>query len=132
MIFRLAADAMMAAHFLYIVFVVVGGFIAIRWRWIYWLHVPAVVWAVYVQFLGRICPLTVWEQQLRGLAGADGYTGGFIDHYLMPIIYPANLTLEMRWVFGTIVLVVNAAAYACAFAARHRAFALPTQGKPTA
>ena len=111
---------MMTAHLLYIVFVVVGGFMALRWRSILWLHVPAVVWAVYVQFFGRICPLTVWEQRLRGLAGEAGYDGGFIDNYLMPIIYPADLSVGLHWVLGSLVIAVNAAAYGWVFATRRR------------
>ncbi len=117
MTFRIAADAMMTAHLLYIVFVLVGGFVAIRWRWILWLHMPAAAWAIYVQFFGQICPLTIWEQRLRDLAGQAGYAGGFIDYYLMPIIYPANLTMGVHWVLGTTVLLVNAAAYRRVFAA---------------
>ncbi len=111
MVYRLAADAMMTAHFMYIVFVVVGGFVALRLRWMPWLHVPAVAWAVYVQFAGRFCPLTVWEQRLRGLAGEAGYQGGFIDHYLMPVIYPADMTVGTHLVLGAAVIVINAVAY---------------------
>lgn len=109
--YRLAADAMMVAHLLYIVFVVVGGLIALRARWILWLHVPAVAWAIYVQFIGHLCPLTNWENSLRGLAGEAGYEGGFIDHYLVPLIYPPAMPVAMHLVLGTVVVVVNAAVY---------------------
>ena len=89
--YRLAADAMMVAHLLYIIFVVVGGLVALRVRWVLWLHVPAVAWAIYVQYFGRLCPLTNWEKGLRERAGDAGYEGGFIDHYLMPLIYPPDM-----------------------------------------
>lgn len=109
--YRLAADAMMIAHLLYIVFVVVGGLAALRARWVLMLHVPAVAWAIYVQFVGRVCPLTTWENGLRGLAGDAGYEGGFIDHYLMPVIYPPDAPVAMHLVLGTAVILINAALY---------------------
>ena len=109
--YRLAADAMMISHLLYIVFVVVGGLAAFRARWVLWLHVPAVAWAIYVQYFGRVCPLTDWEKGLRGLAGEAGYEGGFIDRYLMPVIYPTDMPVAMNLVLGTLVILVNAAVY---------------------
>ena len=109
--YRLAADSMMVAHLLYIAFVIVGGLLAFRARWILWLHVPAVAWAIYVQYIGRVCPLTTWENQLRGLAGGAGYEGGFIDHYLIPIIYPPGITSGVHLVLGTLVIVFNAGVY---------------------
>ncbi len=110
--YRLAADTMLTAHLLYIVFVVAGGLIALRARWILWLHVPAVLWAIYVQYFGQMCPLTAWENGFRTLAGEAGYEGGFIEHYLVPIIYPPGLTLPIHLVLGTAVVLVNAAVYA--------------------
>ena len=110
--YRLAADTMMIAHLLYIVFVIVGGFIAFRARWILWLHVPAVAWAIYVQYIGRVCPLTTWEKGLRALAGEAGYAGGFIEHYLVPIIYPPDMPVAMHIVLGTAVILINAVVYA--------------------
>ena len=110
--YRLAADTMVTAHLLYIVFVVVGGFIAFRARWILWLHVPAVMWAIYVQYIGRVCPLTTWEKQFRGLAGDAGYEGGFIDHYIVPIVYPPDMPVAMHLVLGTLVVLINGGVYA--------------------
>ena len=109
--YRLAADAMMVAHLLYIIFVVVGGLVALRVRWVLWLHVPAVAWAIYVQYFGRLCPLTNWEKGLRERAGDAGYEGGFIDHYLMPLIYPPDMPAAMPLVLGTAVVVINVAIY---------------------
>lgn len=119
--YRLAADTMMVAHLLYIVFVVVGGLIAFRARWILWLHVPAVAWAIYVQYIGRVCPLTAWEQDFRNLAGDAGYEGGFIDHYIIPIIYPPDMTIAMHLVLGTLVILVNGGVYAALIAQARRA-----------
>jgi len=118
--YRLAADAMLVAHLLYIIFVVVGGLIALRARWVLWLHVPAVAWAIYVQFVGRICPLTGWENALREGAGQAGYEGGFIDHYLMPVIYPADMPVGLNYVLGSLVILVNAAVYGWLIARRRR------------
>ncbi len=119
--YRLAADTMMVAHLLYIVFVVAGGLMAFRARWILWLHLPAVAWAIYVQYIGRICPLTIWEQEFRGLAGDAGYEGGFIDHYLVPIIYPPDMPVAMHLVLGTLVILVNAGVYAALIVQARRA-----------
>ena len=109
--YRLAADAMMIAHLLYIIFVVVGGLLALRARWVLWLHVPAVAWAIVVQYFGRLCPLTTWEQELRAGAGAAGYQGSFIDHYLVPLIYPSDMPAAMPLVLGSVVLVINVTIY---------------------
>ncbi|MDE0062550.1 MAG: DUF2784 domain-containing protein [Gammaproteobacteria bacterium] len=119
--YRLAADTMMVAHLLYIVFVVVGGLIAFRARWILWLHIPAVAWAIYVQYIGRVCPLTTWEKEFRDLAGDAGYDGGFIDHYIIPIIYPPDMTIAMHLVLGTLVILVNGGVYAALIAQARRA-----------
>ena len=119
--YRLAADAMVTAHLLYIVFVVVGGFIAFRARWILWLHVPAVLWAIYVQYVGRVCPLTAWEKEFRARAGDAGYEGGFIDHYIVPIVYPPDMPVAMHLVLGTLVILINGGVYAALFVRARRA-----------
>ena len=92
MIAAIAADAVLLLHALFIVFAVFGA--ALFWRWprLVWLHAPALAWAAFVEFSGRICPLTPLENHWREAAGQQGYRGGFIDHYLMPLIYPAGLT----------------------------------------
>jgi len=88
MLYRLLADALVAFHFAFIVFVVAGGALAlVRLGWAI-VHLPSVAWAAWTEFTGTICPLTPWEQSLRRAAGDAGYSGGFIDHYLVPIIFP--------------------------------------------
>lgn len=111
MIARVAADLVVAAHFAFIVFVVVGGFLTWRWPRLAWIHVPVAAWGALIEFAGWICPLTPLENALRRAAGDAGYTGGFIEHYLIPVIYPAGLTRGLQLALGAAVLVLNAAAY---------------------
>ena len=112
MAFRLAADAVVLVHLLFILFVLFGGLLVLRWRWVMALHLPAVAWGAAVEFLHLYCPLTPLENQLRQAAGQQGYDGGFIEHYLIPLIYPRGLTAEMQLGFGAVVLVLNIAVYA--------------------
>lgn len=108
---RLAADALVLFHLAFIVFVVVGGFMAWRWRRLVWVHLPCALWGAAIEFGGWICPLTPWEVALRRHAGQAGYEGGFVEHYIIPLIYPGDLTLTLRVVLGTLVVAVNVAAY---------------------
>lgn len=110
--FRLAADAVVLVHLLFILFVLFGGLLVLRWRWLMALHLPAVTWGAAVEFLHLYCPLTPLENHLRQAAGQQGYDGGFIEHYLIPLIYPRGLTPEMQLGFGAVVLVLNIAVYA--------------------
>lgn len=98
-------------HFLYIVFVLLGALLVLRWPRMIWLHLPAVVWGVLVEFMGWYCPLTPWENQLRRMAGREVYEGDFIGEYLLPLIYPVNLTREMQYLFAAIVILINVVSY---------------------
>jgi len=109
--YRLLADLLVGTHFLFIVFVVAGGFLAWRWRRAAWIHLPVAAWGALIEFAGWICPLTPLENQLRQAAGEAGYSGGFIEHYLIPIVYPGSLTRGMQLGLGIAVVVVNAVAY---------------------
>ncbi len=93
------------------VFVVLGGIVVFHVPKLAWLHLPAVAWGALIEFAGWICPLTPLEQSLRALAGERGYAGGFVEHYLLPILYPAGLTREIQIGLGLAVLIVNGAAY---------------------
>jgi hypothetical protein len=106
------ADFVVVVHVAFVLFVVVGGFLALRWPWLVWLHLPAAVWGVLIEFAGWICPLTPLENELRRRAGEAGYAGGFVEHYLLPALYPAGLTQRHQWVLGGLVLLVNIVAYA--------------------
>lgn len=112
MICRILADAVLMFHLMFIVFAVVGALVALRWRYLIWVHLPCALWAMAIELGGWICPLTPLEVSLRRCAGQAGYTGGFIQHYLLPIIYPYNLTREIQIGLGLGVLVINLAAYA--------------------
>lgn len=115
MLYRLLADFLVALHTLFVLFVVAGGFLALRWRRLAWLHVPAALWGAVIEFMGWICPLTPVENALRRLAGEAGYQGGFVEHYLMPMLYPAHYTLALRLALGVLVVALNAIAYALYF-----------------
>ncbi len=110
--YRLLANAVVVAHGLFIVFVVVGGFLAWRRPWVAAVHLPCALWGILIEFRGWICPLTPLENSLRARAGQAGYSGGFIEHYLLPAIYPAGLTPRVQLVLGSAVLLLNAFAYA--------------------
>jgi hypothetical protein len=112
MIDRLLADLVVIVHFAFILFVVGGGLLARRWRWMTLPHLLCATWGVYVELSGRICPLTPLENLLARRAGEAGYAGDFIDHYLVPVIYPAGLTRPMQWALAVVVVLVNVAAYA--------------------
>ena len=111
-LYRLLANAVVVVHALFIVFIVFGGFVAWRWRWVAVVHVPCAVWGVLIEYNGWICPLTPLENSLRMRARQQGYSGGFVEHYLLPAIYPAGLTPRIQVVLGTAVLVVNVITYA--------------------
>jgi hypothetical protein len=98
-------------HFLFVLFVVLGGFLVLRWPRLAYLHLPAALWGIWIEFSGRICPLTPLEQRLRAAAGKEVYSGGFVEHYLLPVLYPGSLTRTIQVVLGVIVLGVNLAIY---------------------
>ena len=112
---RLLADTLVAVHLGFIVFVVLGGLLALRNRFWLFAHLPAAAWGAWIEFSGRICPLTPIEQQLRIAAGEAGYTGGFIEHYLIPLIYPVDLDRTLQLVLGATVVLVNIAVYVAVF-----------------
>jgi hypothetical protein len=119
MIYKLLADFVFLVHLAFVGFVILGGVAVWRLPKLAWLHVPAVAWAALISFAGWICPLTPWEQSLRRLAGEAGYHGGFVENYLLPVLYPDGLTREVQIVLGLLVLAINVAAYAH-IAARRR------------
>lgn len=112
MIARFAADAVLLLHLGFIVFAMLGALLVLRWRWIVLLHVPAVAWAAFAESTGRLCPLTFVENRFRIAAGASGYAGGFVEHYLLGVIYPHGLTRQGQYALAGVVIVVNAAIYA--------------------
>ena len=111
MLYSLAADLVLVVHLAFILFAAFGGLLVLRWRWIVVPHLAAAVWAALIEFAGWICPLTPLENWFRGQAGAAGYEGGFIEHYLLPVIYPGGLTRGVQVALGVLVLVLNLGVY---------------------
>jgi len=111
MIYLILADVLVIVHLFFIIFALFGGLLLIWRASLFSVHLPAAVWAALISFKGWICPLTPLENQLRSVAGTQGYTGGFISHYLTPVIYPVGLTLNMQIVLGVFVVVINIAIY---------------------
>ena len=111
MLFQAVTDIVVFVHLAFIVFLVLGGALALRWRWIAWVHLPAVLLGALIEFCGWMCPLTPLENWLRRAGGASGYSGGFVEQYLLPIVYPAALTREVQVALGLLLCLVNAAIY---------------------
>jgi len=120
MIYRLLADGVLVIHLAFILFVVLGGLLVFKWRRAAWVHLPMAGWGVAIEFFDWTCPLTPLEQYLRRVSGAMGYTGGFIEHYLVPIIYPGTLTRALQVGLGLSVVAFNVAVYAFWWRARAR------------
>jgi hypothetical protein len=120
MFYRLTADVLVLFHLGFIFFVVCGGFLAWRWRKVAWIHVPVACWGALIEFFGWICPLTPLENELRILAGDHGYQGGFIEYYILPMIYPAELTIRHQIGLGILVLLLNGFAYSVYFIRRRK------------
>jgi hypothetical protein len=111
MAYRVLADLVVVIHLLFIVFVVLGGLLVLRWRWLAAVHVPAALWGALIELAGGICPLTPIENALRDAAGASGYTGGFVEHYLLPVVYPPALSRAVQLALAAVVVAVNATVY---------------------
>jgi hypothetical protein len=109
--YRLLADAVVLLHLAFVVFVVCGGLVALWRRWMGCLHLPAAVWGVYIEFSGRVCPLTPLENRLRTLAGDASYSGDFVERYLMPVLYPPDLRRDVQIALGLFAIAVNAGVY---------------------
>ncbi|MEN8178938.1 MAG: DUF2784 domain-containing protein [Pseudomonadota bacterium] len=120
MIAKLTADLLVIVHLVFILFVLLGGLAVLKWHKIALLHLPCVVWGALVEFNGWFCPLTPLENHFRVAAGTSGYSGGFIEHYLIPLIYPAGLDRNIQFVLGIIVIAVNLTVYALILIKRFR------------
>ena len=117
---RLAADAVALFHLAFVLFVAFGGLLVWCRPRLVWLHLPAVGWGAWIEFSGWTCPLTPLENLLRRAVGEAGYAGGFVDHYLWPLLYPAGLTREGQWMLGAGVLVFNIGVYGVLWVRRMR------------
>jgi hypothetical protein len=117
---RLSAEGVVLLHFAFVLFVLAGGLLVLRRPRIAWLHLPAAAWGAAIEFGGWICPLTPLEQALRRRAGLAPYEGGFLDHYIFPLLYPDGLTPDLQASLGAAVLVLNAGVYALVLRKRRR------------
>ena len=113
--YYLLADLVVLIHFSFVLFAVLGALLVIWWRKVLWLHLPAVVWAAWIEFSGKICPLTPLENWLRIRGGGSGYGGDFVEHYLMPILYPSGLTQNVQFILGGVVVGMNLIIYGYVF-----------------
>ena len=111
MLYPFLADLVVLTHLAFIVFAALGGLLALRYRWMPWAHLPAVAWGATVEFLGWFCPLTQLEDSLRRASGSAGSSGGFIERYLIPVIYPPALTREFQLFLGCTLVALNLAIY---------------------
>ena len=117
MAFRILADAIVLVHIAFVLFVVLGGALVARSPRVAWLHVPAVAWGVWVVLARRVCPLTPLENWFRRHGGGPIYTESFIDHYLLPLLYP-SFSRETQYTLAALVLVINALLYVTVFRRR--------------
>ena len=111
MLYQLLADAVVLLHAAFVGFVVCGGVLVLWRRWMACVHLPAVVWGVFIEFSGRICPLTPLENRLRALAGSAVYEGDFIERYVMPVLYPPELSRHVQIALGLFAVAINVAVY---------------------
>lgn len=117
---RLAADATLLVHLAFVLFAVFGAALALRWRWMPFVHVPAAAWAFWIELAGEACPLTSLENHFRILAGQSGYAESFIEHYVLALLYPVGLTRPLQWSLAGLVIVVNLLLYTWVIRRRRR------------
>ena len=123
------ADLVLVVHLAFVLFVVLGGLLALRWPRLAWLHVPAALYGATIEFVGFVCPLTPLEVWLRRRGGEAGYEGGFVEHYVTAALYPSGLTREIQLALGVAVLALNAAVYAV-YVRRRRATSVDVSQRP--
>lgn len=111
MIYRILADAVLALHLCFVLFVVLGGLLALRWPRVARVHLPVAIYGALIEFVGFVCPLTPLENSFRRRGGEAGYAGGFIDHYVTAALYPEGLTRKAQLALGSAVLILNAIVY---------------------
>ena len=111
--YGLLADAVVLMHLAFVIFVTLGGLLVWKWHRLAWVHLPAVVWGVWIEWSGAICPLTPFENWFRARSGQQMYEGDFIQHYVLPVLYPSELTRGVQIGLGTLVLVIHVVVYWC-------------------
>lgn len=119
MIYRIAADALVVLHLAFVVFVVLGGLLVWKYPRLAWVHVPAALWGIGIEIVGAVCPLTYLEVALRQRAGEVGYATGFVEHYVVPVLYPQGLTRSMQFGMAGAVIIINALIYGVLIRIKH-------------
>jgi hypothetical protein len=120
MLFQLLADATVVVHLLFVAFVIAGGVLVLRWPRVAWMHLPAAAWGAWVELAGWVCPLTPLENWLRMRGGSAIYTSGFVERYLLPVLYPESLSRDVQWTLGLLVILLNGIVYAVVVLSRRR------------
>jgi len=128
MLYRLLADVVLLGHFAFVAFVVFGGLLVLRWPKLGWVHLPAALWGILIEYAGWICPLTPLENNLRERGGEAGYAGGFIEHYLTAVLYPSGLTRGAQVALGSLALLINVLVYRQLAVRKRRRLASPRAG----
>ena len=105
------ADLVLVAHLGFLLLVIFGALLALRWRWAPLVHMPALIWGAWIELTGGICPLTPLENDLRRAAGGSGYEESFIEHYIVPVIYPPGLTPAIQTGLGAALILWNLVLY---------------------
>ena len=113
--YRFLADLTLVLHLLFVLFVLCGGLLCLLRPAMAWIHLPAVCWGIWVEWAARTCPLTPLENHFRRLASEQGFAGGFVEHYLVPIIYPGGMDSALQWLLGAVVIIVNLLVYLAVF-----------------
>jgi len=116
--YQILADSVVLVHLVFVAFAVFGGLLVLRWKRVVWVHVPAALWAALVEFAGWYCPLTPLENWLRAKAGEAAYRAGFIEHYILPVLYPAELSAGVQMILGGAVVAINILVYWRVYRAR--------------
>jgi hypothetical protein len=120
MVYHILANLVVVIHLAFVAFTVIGAGLVFWWHRILWLHIPAFLWSVWIEFTGGICPLTPLENWFRIKAGQGGYKGDFVATYLLPVLYPAGLTRNMQFILAMMVIVINVAIYGSIFYKHNR------------
>lgn len=103
----LLADFIVIVHLCFILFVILGGLLLLKWKWFVWLHIPAAIWGMLLEFFGWVCPLTILENQFRKNTDGEVYLNGFVEQYIIPLIYPEELTRDIQIILGIAVILIN-------------------------
>ncbi len=120
MIYRIAADSILLLHLAFTLFTVLGGLLILRRPSLLWSHLAVVLWGVVIEWADWVCPLTPLENFLRERGGEAGYARGFVEHYVALLLYPENLTIELRYLLGLGLVVANLIIYGYVFLARRQ------------